>query len=264
MTLFLCCVGLSAGQCLCKEGFAGDKCDRCAFGYRDFPFCTRCECNLDGSHNIDPCRECVCKVRQPEKHTSIIIIIHTFWGITHNKYCLFVCLTFSSSVRVCVRRLMWWAQTVTCVSRASLTCRPVILKDVLSVFVLESQTCARAQSGSLARYIHTYTHTTFCRQNAIRKLYWLNVTVVTSYLILKWRRFKEWMMYTVRWSTETVCSCVLLRLPASSHLPSQRTTSSCLTLQRPRERYRCGHGPLQNPSSITRWPAVLNSTRVCF
>lgn len=53
--------GLSAGQCLCKEGFAGDKCDRCAFGYRDFPFCTRCECNLDGSLNIDPCRECVCK-----------------------------------------------------------------------------------------------------------------------------------------------------------------------------------------------------------
>lgn len=107
---------------------------------------------------------------------------------------LFVCLTFSSSVRVCVRRLMWWAQTVTCVSRASLTCRPVILKDVLSVFVLESQTCARAQSGSLARYIHTYTHTTFCRQNAIRKLYWLNnVTVVTSYLMLKWRTFNEWM-----------------------------------------------------------------------
>ncbi|XP_052398153.1 laminin subunit alpha-1 isoform X2 [Carassius gibelio] len=54
--------GLSAGQCLCKEGFAGDKCDRCAFGFRDFPQCTRCECNLAGSHNVDPCSECVCKV----------------------------------------------------------------------------------------------------------------------------------------------------------------------------------------------------------
>ncbi|XP_055037654.2 laminin subunit alpha-1 [Misgurnus anguillicaudatus] len=54
--------GLSAGQCFCKEGFAGDKCDRCAFGYRDFPFCTRCECNLDGSLNMDPCEECLCKV----------------------------------------------------------------------------------------------------------------------------------------------------------------------------------------------------------
>ncbi|XP_043081584.1 laminin subunit alpha-1 [Puntigrus tetrazona] len=54
--------GLTAGQCVCKEGFAGEKCDRCAFGYRDFPQCTRCECNLAGSHNIDPCSECVCKV----------------------------------------------------------------------------------------------------------------------------------------------------------------------------------------------------------
>ncbi|XP_016309544.1 laminin subunit alpha-1-like, partial [Sinocyclocheilus anshuiensis] len=53
--------GLSAGQCLCKEGFAGEKCDRCAFGFRDFPQCTRCECNLAGSHNVDPCSECVCK-----------------------------------------------------------------------------------------------------------------------------------------------------------------------------------------------------------
>uniref|UniRef100_A0A9J7YT73 Laminin, alpha 1 n=1 Tax=Cyprinus carpio carpio TaxID=630221 RepID=A0A9J7YT73_CYPCA len=54
--------GLTAGQCLCKEGFAGEKCDRCAFGFRDFPQCTRCECNLAGSHNVDPCSECVCKV----------------------------------------------------------------------------------------------------------------------------------------------------------------------------------------------------------
>uniref|UniRef100_W5LFW3 Basement membrane-specific heparan sulfate proteoglycan core protein n=1 Tax=Astyanax mexicanus TaxID=7994 RepID=W5LFW3_ASTMX len=54
--------GLLPGQCVCKEGFAGEKCDRCAFGYRDFPLCTRCECSLKGSHNIDPCRECICKV----------------------------------------------------------------------------------------------------------------------------------------------------------------------------------------------------------
>ncbi|XP_023678651.2 laminin subunit alpha-1 isoform X1 [Paramormyrops kingsleyae] len=53
--------GLWPGQCLCREGFAGDRCDRCAFGYRDFPACSRCTCNLDGSVNIDPCEECVCK-----------------------------------------------------------------------------------------------------------------------------------------------------------------------------------------------------------
>ncbi|MFT7813885.1 laminin subunit alpha-1-like [Arapaima gigas] len=49
------------GQCLCKEGFAGERCDRCAFGYRDFPLCTRCTCNMEGSLNINPCAECICK-----------------------------------------------------------------------------------------------------------------------------------------------------------------------------------------------------------
>uniref|UniRef100_A0A673Z2N2 Laminin, alpha 1 n=1 Tax=Salmo trutta TaxID=8032 RepID=A0A673Z2N2_SALTR len=53
--------GLNPGQCLCKEGFAGERCDRCAFGYRDFPLCSRCECSLEGSLNIDPCTECICK-----------------------------------------------------------------------------------------------------------------------------------------------------------------------------------------------------------
>ncbi|KAM9552660.1 laminin subunit alpha-1-like isoform 1-T1 [Salvelinus alpinus] len=53
--------GLNPGQCLCTEGFAGERCDRCAFGYRDFPLCSRCECSLEGSLNIDPCTECICK-----------------------------------------------------------------------------------------------------------------------------------------------------------------------------------------------------------
>ncbi|KAJ8374971.1 hypothetical protein SKAU_G00055510 [Synaphobranchus kaupii] len=53
--------GLHAGQCLCKEGFAGERCDRCAFGYRDFPLCMRCNCSLDGSFNVDPCKDCACK-----------------------------------------------------------------------------------------------------------------------------------------------------------------------------------------------------------
>ncbi|XP_042555133.1 laminin subunit alpha-1 [Dipodomys spectabilis] len=50
------------GQCPCKEGYAGEKCDRCQFGYRGFPNCVRCECNLAGSVNDDPCTEpCLCK-----------------------------------------------------------------------------------------------------------------------------------------------------------------------------------------------------------
>uniref|UniRef100_A0A8C8JW27 Laminin, alpha 1 n=1 Tax=Oncorhynchus tshawytscha TaxID=74940 RepID=A0A8C8JW27_ONCTS len=52
---------LEKGQCLCKEGFVGEHCERCAFGYRDFPLCSRCECSLEGSLNIDPCTECICK-----------------------------------------------------------------------------------------------------------------------------------------------------------------------------------------------------------
>uniref|UniRef100_A0A3Q2DG06 Laminin, alpha 1 n=1 Tax=Cyprinodon variegatus TaxID=28743 RepID=A0A3Q2DG06_CYPVA len=54
--------GVSAGQCPCKEGFSGQRCDRCAFGFRDFPRCVRCECNLAGSTNSDPCSPCTCKV----------------------------------------------------------------------------------------------------------------------------------------------------------------------------------------------------------
>ncbi|XP_030623498.1 laminin subunit alpha-1 [Chanos chanos] len=63
--------GLNPGQCLCKEGFAGEKCDRCAFGYRDFPLCTRCECSLAGSHNIDPCRDCICKENVMGAHCDL-------------------------------------------------------------------------------------------------------------------------------------------------------------------------------------------------
>ena len=55
-------IGVVSGQCQCREGFSGRRCDRCSFGYRDFPLCSKCECNLAGSTNVDPCEECVCKV----------------------------------------------------------------------------------------------------------------------------------------------------------------------------------------------------------
>ncbi|XP_041824167.1 laminin subunit alpha-1 [Melanotaenia boesemani] len=63
--------GVSAGQCVCKEGFAGRQCDRCAFGYRDFPRCVRCECNLAGSTNTDPCSPCTCKVNVMGAHCDL-------------------------------------------------------------------------------------------------------------------------------------------------------------------------------------------------
>ncbi|XP_054980794.1 laminin subunit alpha-1 [Sorex araneus] len=50
------------GQCPCKEGYAGEKCDRCQFGYKGYPACVPCDCNLAGSVNEDPCSEpCLCK-----------------------------------------------------------------------------------------------------------------------------------------------------------------------------------------------------------
>ncbi|XP_058247538.1 laminin subunit alpha-2 isoform X3 [Hemibagrus wyckioides] len=55
--------GLSAGWCRCKQGYAGERCDRCAFGYTGFPECQRCNCSVEGSINKDPCQlPCVCKV----------------------------------------------------------------------------------------------------------------------------------------------------------------------------------------------------------
>ncbi|XP_036374630.1 laminin subunit alpha-1-like, partial [Megalops cyprinoides] len=53
--------GVRPGQCPCREGFTGRRCDRCAFGFRGFPTCERCNCSRDGSINTDPCAECVCK-----------------------------------------------------------------------------------------------------------------------------------------------------------------------------------------------------------
>uniref|UniRef100_A0A8C3QB86 Laminin subunit alpha-1 n=1 Tax=Geospiza parvula TaxID=87175 RepID=A0A8C3QB86_GEOPR len=54
--------GTWPGQCQCREGYAGEKCDRCAFGYQSYPNCLRCNCSLVGSINEDPCTEpCLCK-----------------------------------------------------------------------------------------------------------------------------------------------------------------------------------------------------------
>ncbi|XP_072008302.1 laminin subunit alpha-1 [Engystomops pustulosus] len=54
--------GVLPGQCQCKEGFTGTKCDQCDFGYKGYPHCVRCNCSLIGSVNDDPCAEqCICK-----------------------------------------------------------------------------------------------------------------------------------------------------------------------------------------------------------
>ncbi|XP_021120891.1 laminin subunit alpha-1 isoform X2 [Heterocephalus glaber] len=54
--------GLWPGQCPCKAGYGGERCDRCQFAYKGFPSCVHCDCSPAGSVNDDPCAEpCLCK-----------------------------------------------------------------------------------------------------------------------------------------------------------------------------------------------------------
>ena len=53
------------GQCMCKPGYCGARCEECAEGYTGFPNCEPCPCNRAGSTNPDTCiGECKCKVRK--------------------------------------------------------------------------------------------------------------------------------------------------------------------------------------------------------
>ncbi|KAI6208105.1 hypothetical protein M3Y96_00079500 [Aphelenchoides besseyi] len=50
------------GQCRCKEGFGNPRCSQCAPGYRKYPTCEKCPCNLNGLRYPN-CEgdSCVCK-----------------------------------------------------------------------------------------------------------------------------------------------------------------------------------------------------------
>ena len=49
------------GDCICKTGFSGPRCDQCAKGYHNYPNCSPCPCNLAGTLNGACDGECVCK-----------------------------------------------------------------------------------------------------------------------------------------------------------------------------------------------------------
>ena len=55
-----------SGQCSCKPGITGSKCDRCSIGYFSFmeKGCTACECNREGSLSLqcDESGQCSCRL----------------------------------------------------------------------------------------------------------------------------------------------------------------------------------------------------------
>ncbi|XP_054719082.1 laminin subunit alpha-1-like [Uloborus diversus] len=54
--------GVYPGDCICKEGFAGSKCDHCALGYKQYPVCEPCPCNSAGTDGEKTCEgQCICK-----------------------------------------------------------------------------------------------------------------------------------------------------------------------------------------------------------
>ncbi|EYC00933.1 hypothetical protein Y032_0112g342 [Ancylostoma ceylanicum] len=55
--------GQHPGDCVCKPGFGGRRCERCARGYRNYPKCEPCPCNQAGSVNFDTCEEEKCKCK---------------------------------------------------------------------------------------------------------------------------------------------------------------------------------------------------------
>ncbi|CAI4225847.1 unnamed protein product [Auanema sp. JU1783] len=55
--------GQQPGDCVCKPGFGGRRCERCARGYRNYPNCEPCPCNQAGSLNYDQCEEANCQCK---------------------------------------------------------------------------------------------------------------------------------------------------------------------------------------------------------
>ncbi|KYB27445.1 Laminin subunit alpha-1-like Protein [Tribolium castaneum] len=54
--------GEQAGNCHCLPGYEGEKCDKCAKGFKGWPSCEPCPCDPRGAQRTDDCEgDCLCK-----------------------------------------------------------------------------------------------------------------------------------------------------------------------------------------------------------
>lgn len=69
---------------MCRPYFTSHKCDRCTLGFRNFPECTACNCNANGTHEefcdvelgVCGCEDdgqCVCKVVL--QHPLVLVLL---------------------------------------------------------------------------------------------------------------------------------------------------------------------------------------------
>ncbi|KAG8133482.1 hypothetical protein E2320_011294 [Naja naja] len=50
-------------QCQCKQGYGGDRCALCALGYRNYPDCIPCDCDVRGS-KAEMCNQGICSCEE--------------------------------------------------------------------------------------------------------------------------------------------------------------------------------------------------------
>lgn len=107
------------GQCMCREGFTGVKCDQCTRGYYGYPNCHRCECdvrgtrvNTDGTYTCNEVGECTCKsnVRGAKCNQCL----ETTFGLAYDNIdgCL-PCFCFGRSEKCTESDLTWGQVRVT-------------------------------------------------------------------------------------------------------------------------------------------------------
>ncbi|XP_066263051.1 laminin subunit alpha lam-3 isoform X1 [Euwallacea similis] len=81
--------GPSAGTCKCKSGYSGSKCDSCASGFRGYPNCESCPCDLKGVIPGNDCEEqCFCKANVEGEYCDRCKPGHFGLSLDHPDGCL--------------------------------------------------------------------------------------------------------------------------------------------------------------------------------